>query len=93
MGAPCALGIDLKEIDRRDACIPRPRATFLRRTRFAQEVRVSNRGAPLRGPAPPRTRVNGAIRAREVRLIGEDGTQLGVMSTVEALRREKLQPQ
>ena len=48
---------------------------------------MSNRGAPLRGPAPPRTRVNGAIGAREVRLIGEDGTQLGVMTTAEAMRR------
>lgn len=47
---------------------------------------MSNRGAPMRGPAPPRTRINGAIRAREVRVIGEDGAQLGVMSTLEAMR-------
>ena len=48
---------------------------------------MSNRGAPLRGPAPARTRINGAIRVREVRLIDQDGTQLGVMPTSEALRR------
>lgn len=36
---------------------------------------------------PPRERINGAIRVREVRLIGEDGAQLGVMPTSEALRR------
>lgn len=48
---------------------------------------MSNRGAPMRGPAPPRTRINGAIRVREVRLIGEDGTQLGVMLTSDAMRR------
>ena len=47
---------------------------------------MSNRGAPMRGPAPPRTRVNTAIRVREVRLIGADGTQLGVMPTADALR-------
>ncbi len=48
---------------------------------------MSNRGAPMRGPAPPRTRINGAIRVREVRLIGEDGAQLGVLPTADALRR------
>jgi len=47
---------------------------------------VSNRGAPMRGPAPPRTRINGAIRVREVRVIGDDGAQLGVMPTSEAQR-------
>ncbi len=48
---------------------------------------MSNRGAPQRGPAPPRTRINGAIRVREVRVIGDDGEQLGVMLTQEAQRR------
>ncbi len=47
---------------------------------------MSNRGAP-RPPAPPRTRLNGAIRVREVRLIGEDGAQLGVMLTQDAMQR------
>jgi len=47
---------------------------------------VSNRdrGAPN---GPPRERINGAIRVREVRLIGDDGAQLGVMPTAEAIRR------
>lgn len=45
---------------------------------------MSNRSGP---PAAPRVRINGAIRVREVRLIGEDGTQLGVMPTIEALQR------
>ena len=48
---------------------------------------MSNRGSLPRGPAPPRVRINNAIRVREVRLIGDDGTQLGVMATAEALRR------
>ncbi len=47
---------------------------------------MSNRGAP-RPPTPARTRLNSAIRVREVRLIGEDGAQLGVMLTSEAMRR------
>jgi translation initiation factor IF-3 len=34
----------------------------------------------------PRTRVNEQIRAREVRVIDEDGSQLGVMPLEEALR-------
>ncbi len=43
-----------------------------------------DRGGP---PGPPRERINGAIRVREVRLIGDDGAQLGVMLTTEAQRR------
>jgi translation initiation factor IF-3 len=38
------------------------------------------------GPAAPRTRVNDQIRAREVRVIAEDGQQIGIMSSEEALR-------
>ena len=40
----------------------------------------------MRGPAPARTRINGALREREVRLIGQAGTQVGVMPTAEAMR-------
>lgn len=47
---------------------------------------MSNRGAPFRAPAPPRQRINNQIRVREVRLIGDDGAQLGVMPTSEAMR-------
>lgn len=72
-----------KECDPHYALFPRPRATLTRRLSDVQEVRVSNRGAPpARGP-----RINSAIRVREVRLIGEDGSQLGIMPTQEALRR------
>ena len=45
---------------------------------------MSNRSGP---PAAPRVRINGAIRVREVRLIGDDGAQLGVMLTSDALHR------
>jgi len=38
-----------------------------------------------RGANADRTRVNEAIRAREVRLVGEDGKALGVVKTTEAL--------
>jgi len=38
-----------------------------------------------RGTNTDRTRVNEAIRAREVRLVGADGKALGVMKTTEAL--------
>lgn len=37
------------------------------------------------GPAVPFTRVNGKIRAREVRVIGQDGGQIGVIPLTEAL--------
>jgi translation initiation factor IF-3 len=37
------------------------------------------------GPSAPFTRVNGKIRAREVRVIGHDGSQLGVLSLGDAL--------
>jgi len=37
------------------------------------------------GPAVPFTRVNGKIRAREVRVIGQDGSQIGVITLAEAL--------
>ena len=36
-------------------------------------------------PSGPLVRVNGKIRAREVRVIGTDGKQLGVLSLGEAL--------
>jgi translation initiation factor IF-3 len=36
-------------------------------------------------PSTPFTRVNGKIRAREVRVIGEDGSQVGVLPIQEAL--------
>ena len=44
------------------------------------------RGGPPKGAPPgPRTRVNEAIRAPQVRLIADDGEQLGIMSTRDAL--------
>lgn len=39
----------------------------------------------MRGMADDRTRVNKQIRARELRVIGDDGSQLGIMSLNEAL--------
>lgn len=39
-----------------------------------------------RGPSAPQYRLNGKIRAREVRLISPDGRQLGVTSLNEAMR-------
>src|SRR5581483_6551910 len=45
---------------------------------------------PPRGPRDERSnepRVNRRIRVREVRVIGDDGTQLGILPTDEALRR------
>lgn len=47
---------------------------------------MSNRGGP---PAAPRVRLNNAIRVREVRLIGADGAQLGVMPIADALQRAR----
>jgi translation initiation factor IF-3 len=46
-----------------------------------------SRPFPSRSPSPsgPFVRVNGKIRAREVRIIGTDGKQLGVMSLGDAL--------
>jgi len=43
------------------------------------------RGAPEREPSGPR--INEAIRAREVRLIDENGQNLGIVSRFEALER------
>ena len=43
------------------------------------------RGAPEREPTGPR--INEAIRAREVRLIDENGQNLGIVSRFEALER------
>ncbi len=37
------------------------------------------------GPPPPR--LNGKIRAREVRVIGEDNQQIGILSLADAIRR------
>ncbi len=45
------------------------------------------KGAPtLKLPPDATVRVNGKIRAREVRVIGEQGQQLGIMSLSNALR-------
>jgi translation initiation factor IF-3 len=44
-----------------------------------------SRPFPARAPAGPTVRVNGKIRAREVRVIGVDGRQLGVLSLSEAI--------
>jgi hypothetical protein len=40
-------------------------------------------------PKQPDVRVNGKIRTREVRVIGEDGTQVGVISLADALALAK----
>ncbi len=42
-----------------------------------------------RGNPSDRTRVNEAIRAREVRLVGEDGQTIGVVGTAEALAKAR----
>jgi translation initiation factor IF-3 len=42
-------------------------------------------GPPDRVPQAPQERVNEAIRAAQVRLIGDDGAQLGIKSTRDAL--------
>jgi len=39
-----------------------------------------------RQPAPPAVRINGKIRAREVRVIGDNGAQMGVMALHDAIR-------
>ena len=43
------------------------------------------RRATVHRPPPQRVRINANIRAPEVRLIGEDGQQIGVMDVKEAL--------
>jgi translation initiation factor IF-3 len=42
-------------------------------------------GPPDRLPQAPQERINEAIRASQVRLIDDDGTQLGIKPTKEAL--------
>ncbi|USD39754.1 MULTISPECIES: translation initiation factor IF-3 [Ferrimonas] len=42
------------------------------------------KGGKKQGPAKDQTRINGEIRAREVRLIGVDGEQAGIVSGREA---------
>ncbi|TKB50463.1 translation initiation factor IF-3 [Ferrimonas sediminicola] len=42
------------------------------------------KGGKKQGPAKDQTRINGEIRAREVRLIGADGEQVGIVSGREA---------
>ncbi len=44
---------------------------------------------PSRAPSGPFVRVNGKIRAREVRVIGVDGKQLGILSLGEALTQAR----
>lgn len=41
--------------------------------------------SPRQGPSGPSVRINGKIRAREVRVIGDDSQQLGVMPLGDAL--------
>jgi translation initiation factor IF-3 len=48
-----------------------------------------SRPFPARTPPGPVIRINGKIRAREVRVIGADGRQLGVMSLPEALTQAR----
>ncbi|TKB57436.1 translation initiation factor IF-3 [Ferrimonas aestuarii] len=43
------------------------------------------KGAKKQGPGKDQTRINGEIRLREVRLIGADGEQAGIVSGREAL--------
>ncbi|MFC3914199.1 translation initiation factor IF-3 [Pseudaeromonas sharmana] len=42
-------------------------------------------GAKKTGKQPPRTRINGEIRCKEVRLVGLDGEAIGVVTIEEAL--------
>jgi translation initiation factor IF-3 len=44
------------------------------------------RRKPIRAPQPRGPRINRQIRIPEVRVIGSDGSQLGVLDTTEALR-------
>ena len=44
-----------------------------------------SRPFPPRHPQQPQFRINGKIRAREVRVIGDDGQQLGIMSLPDAI--------
>jgi len=48
---------------------------------------MNNRNA--KGSPQGRTRVNEAIRAREVRLVGPEGDALGIVTAAEALRRAR----
>lgn len=48
-------------------------------------IRKPMRGAPEREPSGPR--INDAIRARDVRLIDENGQNVGVVSKIDALAR------
>src|SRR5262245_50187431 len=48
---------------------------------------MSNGRRFSREPRAPQIRVNHRIRVPEVRVVGEDGSNLGVMPTEEALRR------
>jgi translation initiation factor IF-3 len=48
-----------------------------------------SRPFPPRAPAGPSVRVNGKIRAREVRVIGVDGKQLGILSLSDAINRAR----
>jgi translation initiation factor IF-3 len=51
------------------------------------EVLIINRSSNNRGKAQDRTLINQAIRAKEVRLLGNDGEQIGVVSRDEALAK------
>ena len=46
----------------------------------------SNRPPFRRSPPEPQHRINGRIRAKDVRVIGTDGQQLGVMDLAQAIR-------
>jgi len=60
---------------------------FCRRFDSRKETRTIRRPSRDRKPpAPDSTRVNERIRAREIRLIGANGEQLGVMTPYEALQ-------
>ena len=48
-----------------------------------------SRPFPSRTPPAPAIRINGKIRAREVRVIGVDGRQLGVLTLPEALTQAR----
>ncbi len=47
---------------------------------------MRGRGRPTPRPGPPKLPVNRQIRAREIRLIGGEGEQLGTMPTQQALQ-------
>lgn len=88
MGTPLLLGQCGATVARPQICRKRGKG----RTRICgstqshvKEIRYKAEKDSLKTSVQDSTRVNRAIRAREVRLIGADGQQLGIMPTRDAL--------